>query len=631
MTTDKRSDDSVSDDWSASITRRPFLRSLAGVGALSGPAVPAISGPVWARPPGPVPMIASRVAIRYNNCGVATVLNASSADSLSIYYADDKGNRHLQTGIDPTTGDQQSYRPIIVEYSQGSDKTNIQITRSGYSIVRVIAEWDDGRTACTNEDCMPDGFNSPPTVSLTAETGDTGPVSGSIEVDVDEQVTFDSNAEDPDLEDDSSPDVERLRYEWDFGEDAVFDKPGKTATGTYNSAGTRTVTLCVTDDFGASKTATLDLTVRKRNNWTQSRVLGLDESVMFSRFGSSVAVSDGAFVAGARLERFNEDTHAAGAVYVYKRTGDSSDVTRVVSDNPTQEARFGTSVAISEGTIGIGSTEGAFDGNKTGTAYLYENGDDPGSLTTLVPSGLSEGDRYGASVAISNDSAVVGAPSRGNGAAFQFDLDGGSSSSTELVPSGLAADDGFGTTVDVSSGVAVVGASGTDDSGTDAGAAYMFELDENPITTTKFGPAGRTSGDQFGSAVAVSGGTVVVGAPGVDGTGAAYVYDTSDLSAPRFVLAPSDSSEGDQFGSSVAISGETVVVGAPGTGDVGAAYVHNLDAGPGPVETLAPEGSTGVDGFGDSVAALDGTAVVGAPRSENDGAKNAGLAYVFER
>jgi hypothetical protein len=88
--------------------------------------------------------------------------------------------------------------------------------------------------------------------------------------------------------------------------------------------------------------------------------------------------------------------------------------------------------------------------------------------------------------------------------------------------------------------------------------------------------------------VAISGDTVVVGAYLEDGAGsdrgAAYVFERNQDGANNWdqihKLTGSDAADDDLFGNSVAISGNTVVVGAyreDGTGgDRGAAYVFAL-------------------------------------------------------
>jgi hypothetical protein len=88
----------------------------------------------------------------------------------------------------------------------------------------------------------------------------------------------------------------------------------------------------------------------------------------------------------------------------------------------------------------------------------------------------------------------------------------------------------------------------------------------------------------LGDAVAMDGRIAVAGAAGASpGGGAAYVFaDTGSTGSPawsyQLKLVASDGVGGDFFGSAVAVSGLAVVVGAPGADiagatDAGAAYV----------------------------------------------------------
>lgn len=87
-------------------------------------------------------------------------------------------------------------------------------------------------------------------------------------------------------------------------------------------------------------------------------------------------------------------------------------------------------------------------------------------------------------------------------------------------------------------------------------------------------------GDCFGIAVAVSGSTMVVGAPWHAGqTGAAYVFtEVARGWQPVAELVGSYTAPDDQFGYSVGISGSTIVVGAGRHGGTGAAYVFQKSA-----------------------------------------------------
>lgn len=175
----------------------------------------------------------------------------------------------------------------------------------------------------------------------------------------------------------------------------------------------------------------------------------------------------------------------------------------------------------------------------------------------------------------------------------------------------------------------------------DSRARYPIVID--PIVQLAELTASNGQGeDMLGYAVAVSGNTVVVGAPGVNsGQGAAYIFvkpasgwanmtQTAELTA-------SDGAASGEFGYSVAIDGDTVVAGAHGVTigsnryDQGAAYVFVEPAGgwKDTTQTAKLTASNGAkdDWFGASVSISGNTIAIGAPYAENDSYD--GAVYVF--
>ena len=148
--------------------------------------------------------------------------------------------------------------------------------------------------------------------------------------------------------------------------------------------------------------------------------------------------------------------------------------------------------------------------------------------------------------------------------------------SARFAASDGAGGDQFGTSLGISSGVGLVGAPSDDDNGTDSGAAYTSTTDANGVvTSTKLLASDGAAGDAFGSAVAIHKNFLVVGAPTPGGAGAAYVFVRQGTRwVQKAKLVAKDGVVGDAFGSSVSVDGKTVVVGAPGkNGSTGAAYV----------------------------------------------------------
>src|SRR4029077_14133473 len=96
-------------------------------------------------------------------------------------------------------------------------------------------------------------------------------------------------------------------------------------------------------------------------------------------------------------------------------------------------------------------------------------------------------------------------------------------------------------------------------------------------------------GDVFGYSVAVSGKAAIIGAIGNNSSrGAAYVFTCSGTPCTwtqQQELTAADGASGDVFGTRVAVSGATAVIGAPGktigfNSLQGAAYVFSLFGAP---------------------------------------------------
>jgi len=257
------------------------------------------------------------------------------------------------------------------------------------------------------------------------------------------------------------------------------------------------------------------------------------------------------------------------------------------------------------------------------------------------------GDLFGLSVSADGDTVVMGAPWHGvggvdSGSAYvlvRTDSEWGQGA--ELTPDEAGSGDRFGCSVSVSGDTVVVGVPYHDDNGTDAGSVYVFVRSDSIWSqTARLTPGDAAAGDLFGSSVAVSGDTMVVGAPtndtnGVD-AGSAYVFVREGSTwTEAATLTPDDGAAGDRFGCSVSVSGDTVIVGAYLDGDnggsSGSAYVFVRSGWTwSQAAKLTPHDGAAFDLFGVSVSVESDTAVVGAPFDDDSGMES-GSAYVFAR
>jgi hypothetical protein len=142
-----------------------------------------------------------------------------------------------------------------------------------------------------------------------------------------------------------------------------------------------------------------------------------------AQFGYSISISGDTFVAGAIREDVNGYMDA-GAAYVFVRSGSSwTQQARLKASNPGELDRFGESVSISGNYIvvgamyedsnakGVGGSQTDNSARESGAAYVFvRSGTTWTQQAYLKPSNTREFFRFGASVSISGDVIVVGAP-----------------------------------------------------------------------------------------------------------------------------------------------------------------------------------------------------------------------------
>lgn len=274
---------------------------------------------------------------------------------------------------------------------------------------------------------------------------------------------------------------------------------------------------------------------------------------------------------------------------------------KLTASDPGSSDRFGDVVDVSGNYAIVGSALDDDNGKDSGSAYVYYwTGFSWKQIAKLSASDGVEGDKFGTSVAISGNTIVVGAPTKDSrygqnaGAIYVFTKNNNDKweQTQELISKKLSANDNFGYSVDVAGNYIVAGAYLDDDKSPDAGAIYVFSKSLTSWTEqTKLLSSDGSWGDNFGFSVAISGTTLVAGAPnhtktGYDdwgwtttpNSGSAYVFSlNNNLWQQTANLSASDASNYAVFGYSVDISGNNLVVGAIGDSQrgsqAGATYI----------------------------------------------------------
>ncbi len=420
--------------------------------------------------------------------------------------------------------------------------------------------------------------------------------------------------------------------------------------------------------------------------WAQQNKVVASDRAAYDRFGSAIGVGGDYVIVGAPLENV-----ATGSAYAFKQIAGVWTETQILLAQINLVAGrkaydyFGHSVAMSGDYAIVGAyqededTTGQNTLAEAGSVVIFKQTNGVWSeYQKLVSSDRASDDRFGYSVAIDGDYAIIGATGEDEdtsggstfttaGAAYIFKHTAGVwIEQQKLVASDRQASDEFGASVAISGEYAIVGANREDhdlmgtNTASDAGAAYIFKRTGTAWTQQhKIIAPDRTSNDQFGYAVALDGNYAVIGAYQhnydtsggglADNAGAVYVFQQSGGSwTQQQKLVAADRAGSDRFGWSVAISGNYIITaadhedhdtsGGSTVTDAGSVYVFQQVAGVWTQQqklVASDRGGTS-ERFGYAVS-INGDHIIVSARFEDEDANGAnfysaaGAAYIFEQ
>ena len=348
-------------------------------------------------------------------------------------------------------------------------------------------------------------------------------------------------------------------------------------------------------------------------------------------FGTSVDAIGDLVVVGADGEAAGE-----GAVHIFERANITwSSISVETGSAAGVDNGYGVAVAVSaDHLVGASATDPSAPG-----AFASSTPAHPLPADRLAPSTLDDFDQFGFSVALSGDTAVVGAPSaisgipQGRGTAYVFRNVGGAwQLEQELVDPDPVVDSGYGYAVAIDTDTIAVGSWG---SGiwiwTRSGSTWTAATDITSPATL----------DSFGAALDLDGASLIVGAPRDDdaaaNAGTAYVYTGAGATWTLESELPSTTATASDFyGESVTISGDTAVVGIPRANDgpstnTGAFQVWTRAGAVWTVgDTVVSVTNADGDLFAATVAIDGGKLIVGAPFGDAPGNTNIGWVYFYE-
>lgn len=214
--------------------------------------------------------------------------------------------------------------------------------------------------------------------------------------------------------------------------------------------------------------------------------LTASDAAEFDQFGQSVAISDDFALVGASFHD-HDGGQDAGAAYVFKRVGQTwQQQPPLTANDGAKSDRFGFSVTISGEVAAVGAPfDDSFGvgGNNAGAVYIFEREQEGWRQhDKLLASDADSDDEFGTSMRLSENTLLVGA---------QFDKDNGTNSGSatlfirkdttwtelaKLLASRGEAGDRFGFSVSLDGNLAMVGTPFDDEVADRAGAAYIYDF-----------------------------------------------------------------------------------------------------------------------------------------------------------
>ena len=384
--------------------------------------------------------------------------------------------------------------------------------------------------------------------------------------------------------------------------------------------------------------------------------LTADDAALGDAFGR-VSISGDLAVVGATGD--DDEGFFTGSAYVFRREADGNwlQEAKLTAADADEGDNFGNAVAISGNLILVGAFFDEEAGLLSGSAYVFRRVQEGEWIqeAKLIGDGVGPQNRFGFSVAIDGDLAIVGAPhiNFSEGHAFAFRRDASGIWTQEAVWTGDSDPtfDKMGWSVSISGNLAAIGnPSEIIDQG--QGSVYVFRTDapgEWTFETKLINEVALSPSDFLGFSVAIDGNVVVAGTFPlvVPPEGAAYVFRRQEPGIWNEEALLTSGEIVDEYArNAISVSGDIIVVGAPHDGDLGflsgAAYVYKFDPDGCEAGECMPwveqakftaEDTIEEDRFGQFVG-LDGThAIIGVPGDDDACPKvpicGSGSAWVF--
>jgi len=375
------------------------------------------------------------------------------------------------------------------------------------------------------------------------------------------------------------------------------------------------------------------LSLHKSNDsWNELYILHQSNPVSYDYFGFSVSLDGNRALIGAPGDWSGTDTPGAAYIIEFNQTSWIEKAKLNSSDGSPQD-KFGLSVSLDNDIALIGAPDD-ITGLKKGSAYIFRfDGTSWNEEQKLLPSDNAL--NFGCQVAIQGDLALVG--STDENAVYFFKFNGSSwNEEQKITPSVASIWAKFGVSINIDNNVMIVGAHQDDTPGTSAGSAFIFRYNG-----TKWNEEQKLIGleedeyDAFGYSSDIAGNYSIIGAVGTQNGGAAYIFEYNGTSWIQKTRLLANTNPHDAFGHSVSIQNEKAIVGAFRTDingtNTGSAYYFKRNNSAWNLNSMITASDIN-DGnqFGISVA-IDNPYLLIGSNGNNIGGTNTGSAYIFHQ
>lgn len=369
------------------------------------------------------------------------------------------------------------------------------------------------------------------------------------------------------------------------------------------------------------------------NGWVEEQKLLASGAPTSRFFGTAVAISGNTAVIGAHRSA----PAGPGLAYVFEREADAwVEKATLIGHDTTPDDLFGASVAIDGDRIVVGSIWAHIGGNgQQGAAYVFErSGRNWVQTSKLVADDGTGGAQFATAIAIGGDRIIVGAPYQsGGGSVYSYtNTGGGWSPSGQLLPAASSSFSRFGMSLAVDGNRAIVGAP----LGGVGGSAHLFErVGDDWLGAFELQPTVPLVGVEFGSSVALLGDRAIVAATNTDEGGALYVYDyTGTIWLEQTRITNPNGLDNDDFGNALALTADFVMASNRsatelGGDNQGAVNAYDMQLGWGAMTRLHSGTGATDQAFGSELAIDGDTAVVAV--SGRASRRGYVVAYVYVR